>query len=375
MKCTLIIFSILLFCCDICKAQMTGLVSVKLSLKNKLEQLIKLRDVTKDENQKKTFEIQIKSIQQTLSKIELQEDKNINRAVPNFGSTDQSQIIEMLKDRYNTSNVEFVESGDYSWYKIQADGKEGVCDANGKEIIPCEFYFITYVQSEKQHYVQIAQYEKFIPYNKYLAIDNNDSEFFESNSTQESNLDRDKSMIHEYIKQGKSGEGLVFLKKSLRDNPPSTSTEEFGYAGLLQDIIIGLGKEGANAAFSMNLNLTMLIQSYTNDANQMQNSLLISSSSKGHKGAAYMLQLKAAMNGGQNYNISNYNNNTNSGSNIVQKKCSLCNGKGWIAGSKSSTYGNTGTYWCSECQRSVNQSHSHDKCPSCSGKGYITGVD
>lgn len=54
-----------------------------------------------------------------------------------------------------------------------------------------------------------------------------------------------------------------------------------------------------------------------------------------------------------------------------RKTCSLCHGKGWIRGSSTATYGNTGTHWCSECGEQVNASHSHNKCPSCGGKGYI----
>lgn len=53
-----------------------------------------------------------------------------------------------------------------------------------------------------------------------------------------------------------------------------------------------------------------------------------------------------------------------------KKTCSLCNGRGWIAGAKTPTYGNMGTKWCSDCGRDVPLSHSHDSCPSCRGLGY-----
>lgn len=55
--------------------------------------------------------------------------------------------------------------------------------------------------------------------------------------------------------------------------------------------------------------------------------------------------------------------------------CSYCNGKGWIVGSSTPTYGNTGTKWCSECQMRVPRSHSHDECPSCRGRGTIKKVN
>src|SRR5574344_1081163 len=61
-----------------------------------------------------------------------------------------------------------------------------------------------------------------------------------------------------------------------------------------------------------------------------------------------------------------YNNNSTSS---AKKTCTLCNGKGWISGSHTPTYGATGTHWCNKCNRKVNASHSHDRCPSCGGLG------
>lgn len=75
-----------------------------------------------------------------------------------------------------------------------------------------------------------------------------------------------------------------------------------------------------------------------------------------------------------NYMENGNSNNTESNSSTYQQTCSLCKGKGWIAGSKTPTYGNSGTHWCSECRKTVNASHSHDICPSCSGKGYYNKI-
>lgn len=75
-----------------------------------------------------------------------------------------------------------------------------------------------------------------------------------------------------------------------------------------------------------------------------------------------------------NYMENGNSNNTGSNSSTYQQTCSLCKGKGWIAGSKTPTYGNSGTHWCSECRKTVNASHSHDICPSCSGKGYYNKI-
>lgn len=58
-------------------------------------------------------------------------------------------------------------------------------------------------------------------------------------------------------------------------------------------------------------------------------------------------------------------NNNNHSSNT----CSLCNGKGWIAGTSTPVYSANKSYYCKECGRDVPASHSHDICPSCNGKG------
>lgn len=70
------------------------------------------------------------------------------------------------------------------------------------------------------------------------------------------------------------------------------------------------------------------------------------------------------------YFQNNANTNTNSGgSRVGKQRCSLCHGKGWIAGTSTPTYGNSSSYYCSECGRNVSASHSHDRCPSCGGTG------
>lgn len=76
--------------------------------------------------------------------------------------------------------------------------------------------------------------------------------------------------------------------------------------------------------------------------------------------------------------LNNYNSYPGSGSFdspscVYETTCSMCNGKGWIAGSKSPNYG-TGSYWCSDCQRTVLASHSHDRCPGCSGTGEVRKI-
>ena len=71
-----------------------------------------------------------------------------------------------------------------------------------------------------------------------------------------------------------------------------------------------------------------------------------------------------------------YNNSQSgsTGSVVGTKQCSLCHGKGWIAGTSTPTYGSGGTHYCYECGREVYASHSHDRCPSCSGRGTVPTI-
>ncbi|MBQ6471604.1 MAG: hypothetical protein IJJ33_06450 [Victivallales bacterium] len=48
--------------------------------------------------------------------------------------------------------------------------------------------------------------------------------------------------------------------------------------------------------------------------------------------------------------------------------CTTCKGRGWVAGFKTTTYGNMKSRICPDCGE-VSASHSHDICPSCGGKG------
>ncbi len=58
--------------------------------------------------------------------------------------------------------------------------------------------------------------------------------------------------------------------------------------------------------------------------------------------------------------------------NKSQRKCSLCNGRGWRGGFRTPVYAgcSTSKRWCRECNEMVGASHSHERCPSCGGKGY-----
>lgn len=66
--------------------------------------------------------------------------------------------------------------------------------------------------------------------------------------------------------------------------------------------------------------------------------------------------------------------NSRQGTSTVKSTCTLCGGKGWIVGSSTPTYGDSSTRWCSECEKEVDASHSHNRCPSCSGLGYTKKI-
>ena len=78
-----------------------------------------------------------------------------------------------------------------------------------------------------------------------------------------------------------------------------------------------------------------------------------------------------------NPTVVNNNNFNDSGSSsqksiVKEVECSLCHGKGWIAGTKGVSIG--GSYYCDECHREVPSSHSHDICPSCRGNKTIKRI-
>ncbi len=87
--------------------------------------------------------------------------------------------------------------------------------------------------------------------------------------------------------------------------------------------------------------------------------------------------------------LNNHNNNrsinssstyTHSSSNssnqpkTVTKDCSMCHGRGWIAGTSGVSFDSSTSYYCKECGREVPSSHTHEVCPACRGNKVITTI-
>lgn len=214
--------------------------------------------------------------------------------------------------------------------------------------------------------------------NGAAAIDKETKDIATRESTESDNsgnfdYEQDARLIRHYIKQKNSLAAANHLKEAVNPEMPTDASLLFDYSVLAQEVFNGLTNEGYTAAFSMDLGAAFQLQMASNEIDLLHTALLVLATAKGEQRAAQILQLKTAMRGNNTVNTpqSGTNENQTPQSIIKQETCSLCHGKGWIAGSKSPTYGNTGTHWCQECGQNVLWSHSHDLCPSCRGKGTI----
>lgn len=191
---------------------------------------------------------------------------------------------------------------------------------------------------------------------------------------------RDRDKVESYIAMGESRRALEYLDNLFKDGYPTDPDELFAYAGMAQSLEVAFRKE----AGTFTMDPASMVSSMAASQNQqsagvMYRVLMYLAASKGHSLAAQLLQAQMAIDQGNNayYNqlnsiMGNGGGSSSSSNGGVRSKstCSLCKGKGWISGSKTPTYGNTGRHYCDECGEFVNASHSHDQCPSCGGRGY-----
>lgn len=187
-------------------------------------------------------------------------------------------------------------------------------------------------------------------------------------------LNRDQRVVDRYIAQSSSHAAMEYLNKIFEnDQFPEDADVMFGYAVIFQKLLVQIQKESMAAVGNMDIMTSMTTTIDEQTANNKMISLLFLAANKGHRGAYELLQLKLAMQAGGN-SLPSLNQGSSGSSVIGRKTCSMCNGKGWIQGSKTPTYGNMGTYWCDKCHMEVTMSHSHDRCPSCGGSGTVPTI-
>lgn len=195
-------------------------------------------------------------------------------------------------------------------------------------------------------------------------------------------VERDRDKVESYIAMGESSKALKYLDNLFKDGYPTDPDELFAYAGMAQSLEVAFRKEAGAKAFTMDpasMVGSMAASSNQQSAGVMLRVLMYLAASKGHSLAAQFLQAQMAIDQGNNAYYNQLNSimgngggsgSSSNGEGKSKSTCSLCKGKGWISGSKTPTYGNTGRHYCDECDEFVNASHSHDQCPSCGGRGY-----
>lgn len=249
---------------------------------------------------------------------------------------------------------------------IYAEGEEGrgVCDIDGREIVPCRFHFVKYDEESGVFQVKTRKTDQWQRYNDHLTARHS----ARAAESPVSIFERDRAIVRKFLNEDTPSRALEYLKAVQQNGVPARISLECDYAVLMQEIIIGLGKAQGLYLAAMDTANALVLQTQMLSAEQIQNQLLVSAASKGDQRAVDMIRLKSAMTGGGNNNAP-FESPNNGQASRERRTCSMCSGRGWIAGTRTPTYGNTETHWCSECRREVPASHSHDRCPSCDGRG------
>lgn len=180
----------------------------------------------------------------------------------------------------------------------------------------------------------------------------------------------DREMIHDMLLEGENVVAYMYIQERLKEEYPQNAEIEYGYYTLVRDISLGIGNEYIKViTTTIDISRAMMLVSYQNASRQLADYLLNSSASKGNPNALEDIRARTVRPGAMTgqYSVPGYSGNSRAETH--KTICSLCHGKGWIAGSSTPTYGVSGTRNCPDCGL-VNMSHSHDRCPACMGNGY-----
>ena len=272
------------------------------------------------------------------------------------------------------------------------DGKEGVCDKNGKEIIAPKYKFIFYTSSSGFNYKD--SFGNYIPLGitmkngtiHYTSTSSSTTSSSSSSSGTTSGSGNDKGLLYK-------GEYTICRSRQydeLTGNPMGISaSDETQVVEIYEDhVYLGVHyceyqstnnrgervyKDNLNKDATLYVSPNFDIRYYWSMTSMYGSCNVVIPVEKGTSymssgNGGYSAPQQSGYNGG---NIGG-NNGGNSGSNTSTSskthKCSLCNGTGRVIENNATSYGNT--KYCSECGKTVPDYHYHTTCPSCNGKGY-----
>lgn len=153
---------------------------------------------------------------------------------------------------------------------------------------------------------------------------------------------------------------LDAFEEALEINP--NNTETFKTISQLRNVCKQMQTDRRNADINESLRRAMAMQMLSNASSTAMSSIgnMVNPSNSSIQTSVY--------------NLPNLSNGGTRQSHTVTRECSMCHGKGWIAGTSTVSFASSHPYYCEECHREVPSSHSHDTCPSCKGKKEITTI-
>ena len=147
-------------------------------------------------------------------------------------------------------------------------------------------------------------------------------------------------------------------------NPDNTQTLQT--VAELRGICERLSKERQNAEIDESMRLAMATQVVSNAVANATTSIAALATSTSGAAPAYSTSNSGFVSDRSSTSGSSGRNKPKT------KECSMCHGKGWIAGTGTASFDSSSSYYCDECHRDVPSSHSHDLCPSCRGNKEVT---